>query len=439
MSFPRYPKYKDSGVEWTSEIPDHWQTIKGHSILSEKYETNKGMVSDNLLSLSFGRIVRRDVNTNDGLLPESFETYQVVEPGEIVFRPTDLQNDWNSLRSAIVTDRGIITSAYIAVKPRDGSSWFLNYLFRAYDLAKVFYSMGGGLRQAFKFKDIVNLPLIFPPLAEQHAIASFLDRETAKIDALIAEQQRLIELLQEKRQAVISHAVTKGLNPDAPMKDSGIEWLGEVPAHWEVRPLKYLATFQSGGTPSKEKLEYWNGDVPWASSKDMKSEVISDTIDHISQKAVDDGIASMVTAGSVLVVVRGMILLHTFPVVQVDRPMAINQDLKALSAGNGVLQSYLPWLLRGTPDATFQQVDEAAHGTKVLRMETWASIMLPVPPRNEQAEITSCIIDNCRCLDELMVQAEVATSLLQERRSALISAAVTGQIDVRGSGPKEAA
>jgi len=198
------------------------------------------MIEDNLLSLSYGRIVRKDIESNDGLLPESFETYQIIRPGDIVLRLTDLQNDKRSLRSAIVGEHGIITSAYLALHPTAVEPRFLAYLLRAYDITKVFYSMGGGLRQSMKFSDMKRMPVVVPAKEEQAAIASFLDLETAKIDALVAEQQKLIELLKEKRQALISHVVTKGLNSNVPMRDTGIKWLGIVPAHWRLLALKRL-------------------------------------------------------------------------------------------------------------------------------------------------------------------------------------------------------
>ena len=238
MSLPRYPEYKDSGVDWLGEVPAHWAINPFYSLASERTEPNSGMLEDNLLSLSYGRIVRKNIESNDGLLPESFETYQIVKPGDIVFRLTDLQNDKRSLRTAIVEEQGIITSAYLTAKPTGLQSGYLSHLLRAYDVTKVFYSMGGGLRQSMKFSDIKRLPTLAPSAEEQTSIATFLDRETAKIDGLIAEQEKLIALLAEKRQATISHAVTKGLNPDAPLKDSGVAWLGEVPAHWSVQTLQ---------------------------------------------------------------------------------------------------------------------------------------------------------------------------------------------------------
>ena len=246
MSFPAYPAYKDSGIEWLGEVPEHWTEKPFFSLVSERCESNSGMKHENLLSLSYGRIVNKDINSLDGLLPASFETYQVVHPGDIVFRLTDLQNDKRSLRSAIVRETGIITSAYLAGVCRGIFPEYANFLFRAYDSIKVFYSMGGGLRQSIKYSDMKWLPIWLPDWQEQTQIARFLDHETARIDALIEEQQRLIELLKEKRQAVISHAVTKGLDPTAPMKDSGVEWLGEVPAHWKVSKLGHYAQILTG-------------------------------------------------------------------------------------------------------------------------------------------------------------------------------------------------
>ncbi|MBI2380299.1 MAG: restriction endonuclease subunit S [Gammaproteobacteria bacterium] len=275
--------------------------------------------------------------------------------------------------------------------------------------------------------------LLSPPVDEQTAIAAFLDRETAKIDGLIAEQETLLALLAEKRQATISHAVTRGLDPDAPLKDSGVPWLGQVPAHWDIIPLKYLVNLKSGGTPSKENPDYWNGEIPWASAKDLKSEVLEDTQDHITEYAVSSGAASLVPAGAVLVVVRGMILARMFPVTELRVPMAINQDLKAVLPLDRIHGSYLAWLLRGSASESLNRLDEAGHGTKALRMDSWTSMQLPIPPILEQKAIASFILRETSRLDVLVSETNKAITLLKERRSALIAAAVTGQIDVRGA------
>ncbi|MCT7326250.1 restriction endonuclease subunit S [Ralstonia mojiangensis] len=432
MSLPRYAKSRDSGIPWVGQLPEHWQVTPLLSVARERSESNVGMKEDNLLSLSYGRIIRKDIEASDGLLPESFETYQVVQVGDVVLRLTDLQNDKRSLRSALVEERGIITSAYLALEPYRIHSAYFAHLLRAYDQTKVFYSMGGGLRQSMKYADLKRLSVLLPTDEEQLNIATFLDHETAKIDALIVEQEKLIALLAEKRQATISNAVTRGLNPDVPMKDSGVAWLGEVPAHWHISPLKHLVSLRSGGTPSKENVDYWNGDIPWASAKDLKSEQLFDTVDHITTLAVESGNASLVPVGTVLIVVRGMILARTFPVAQALVPMAINQDLKGITPKQCLYAQFLAWLLRGTADESLRRLDEAGHGTKALRMDAWTSMRLPLPPVDEQSVITDFLEQETAKLDSLVASALRAIDLLKERRASFITAAVTGQIDVRG-------
>ena len=248
--YPSYPQYKPSGIPWLGNVPSGWEVQPLGTQVSENKVYNHSLRENNVLSLSYGKIVRRDVSTNFGLLPESFDTYQIVNSGDIVLRLTDLQNDQRSLRVGLVTERGIITSAYIGLKVYNIYPLYCYFLLHSYDLSKVFYTFGGGVRQSMRYEDLKKLSIPVPPLEEQHAIATFLDRETAKIDALIAMKRRLLELLSEKRQALISHAVTKGLNPHAPMKDSGVEWLGNVPNGWDVVRLKDICQVN----PSKRSI-----------------------------------------------------------------------------------------------------------------------------------------------------------------------------------------
>lgn len=211
-------------------------------------------------------------------------------------------------------------------------------------------------------------------------------------------------------------------------KDSGAEWLGETPKHWGVAALKYLVSMKSGGTPSKDNLDYWDGDIPWASAKDLKVDYLSDTADHITQDAVDAG-ASLVPAGSLLVVVRGMILAKIFPVVQATTPMAINQDLKALQPKPGIDSRYLSWLLRGAEKESMRRTDEAGHGTKALRMDIWSAMPLPVPPVDEQCVIATFLDRETAKLNELMAEQEKLIALLKEKRQAVIAHAVTKGLD----------
>ena len=208
-------------------------------------------------------------------------------------------------------------------------------------------------------------------------------------------------------------------------RQTTVDWLKDLPTDWAMVPLKYVIRMRSGGTPSKSNIEYWDGDVPWASSKDLKVETLSDTEDHITQHAVETGAADLVPVGSVLIVVRGMILAHTFPVTTVSSPMAINQDLKALTPNASIHARYLPWLLRGTSHETLGRIDEAGHGTKVLRLETWTSMPVPIPPHVEQLSIAAFLDRETAKIDALVAEQRRLMELLKEKRQAVISHAVT--------------
>jgi type I restriction enzyme S subunit len=273
--------------------------------------------------------------------------------------------------------------------------------------------------------------LPFPPSDEQRAIVEFLDRETARIDALIEKKRRQIELLHEKRAALISHAVTKGLDPNAPMKDSRIDWLGKVPAQWQHRKLGYLVSMEGGCTPSKANADYWVGDTPWVSPKDMKTRVISDSEDHVSEEAVRDSSLRLIDAPVVLMVVRGMILAHTFPVAITAAPVTINQDMKALRPKPGCSAKYLAYLLEGISSLILSLVEESAHGTKCLRTEVWKNVNVFLPSPAAQADICAKLERKSKQISVLIDRISQSIDRLREYRAALISAAVTGKIDVR--------
>jgi type I restriction enzyme S subunit len=432
VSFPRYPEYKDSGVAWLGEVPAHWGVGPLYSLVAERDEPNMGMLEENLLSLSYGRIIPKDINSNDGLLPESFETYQIVRPGDIVFRLTDLQNDKRSLRTAIVEETGIITSAYVAARPVGITPRYLSQLLRAYDVTKVFYSMGGGLRQSMKFSDLKRLPTLLPPPDEQAAISAFLDRETAKIDALVAEQEKLIALLKEKRQAVISHAVTKGLVPDVPMKDSGIDWLGEVPAHWEMTRLKFVAAIQTGVAKGKDNSGRKTVTVPYLRVANVQDgyldlEDIADMeipAEDLDRYTLRPGDVLMNEGGDFDKLGRGHVwngeiepCIHQNHVFAV-RPVAVSSEL-------------LSWIT-SSDYAQFYFMGRSKQSTNLASISSSNIMELPVvlPPHPEQQEIAACLVEETGRLDDLVRGSEAAIVLLKERRSALISAAVTGKVDV---------
>jgi type I restriction enzyme S subunit len=415
VSVPAYRDYKDSGVAWLGAVPSHWIRKPLFALVRELDDRNDGMKEDNLLSLSYGQIKRKNIDDNDGLLPASFETYQIVERNDIIWRLTDLQNDQRSLRSGIVCERGIITAAYLATRPTGIHPEFLAFLLRAYDLTKVFYSMGGGLRQSMKYSDVKWLPIMLPSDEEQAAITAFLDRETAKIDALVSEQQRLIALLNEKRQAVISLAVTKGLNPDAPMKDSGIEWLGQIPAHWEVGPVKRYFEFMDGKRIplSAEERGGMQGEYPYYGA--------SGIIDYVDNFIFDEPLVLVSEDGANL-------LMRNYRIAFVARGQYwVNNHAHILKPLDGLVTFWADRIeaIELTPIIT-------GSAQPKLTADALEKLSLAVPPTlEERSKIEAYVADATAKFAPLMDEAQSAITLLQQRRAALIYAAVTGKIDVR--------
>jgi type I restriction enzyme S subunit len=200
---------KDSGVEWIGQIPAHWEVKRISDIAIQQKHKNVGLLEKNLLSLSYGKLKRKDIETSFGLLPESFETYQIVNPGNVILRLTDLQNDWTSLRVGLARERGIITSAYLCLRfSKHIHPVFSYYVLHVYDLSKVFYWLGSGLRSSMKFEDIKVLPFILPPLEEQKAIAEYLEIKTAHIEKIIETIKLEVEKLKELRKTLVNDVVT---------------------------------------------------------------------------------------------------------------------------------------------------------------------------------------------------------------------------------------
>ena len=200
---------KDSGIEWVGMIPAHWIIHPVYTYFGERKNKNRFGAEDNLLSLSYGRVIRKDINTSDGLLPESFNTYNIVEAGDIIIRPTDLQNDKRSLRTGLVKEHGIITSAYIDLCPiKKVDSRYFHFLLHAYDVMKVFYNMGNGVRQGLNYSEFSRLMVFEPPYDEQVAIANHLDAKCAEIDGIIAQKQEQLSTLEAYKKSLIYEYVT---------------------------------------------------------------------------------------------------------------------------------------------------------------------------------------------------------------------------------------
>lgn len=442
MSLKPYPKYKESGVEWIGEIPEGWEISKFRHLFRESCEKIENTVIGVMLSVSGyrGIEVKEYDDENRKRLDEDLVNYRIVRKGQLV-----VNTMWLNYAGLGISDyEGHVSPAYRSywVDPSlDGR--FCHYMMRCGKFVQGYTKFLTGIRPnslQMSRDDLMSFSVLTPPMAVQRAIAVFLDRETAKIDALIAEQESLITLLAEKRQAMISHAVTKGLNPNAKMKDSGVEWLGEVPEHWEIRKLKSFTHFKGGGTPSRENLAYWNGTIPWVSPKDMKVEDIYESEELITEVGLDNSTSNLIETNSVLMVVRSGILQHTIPVAINRVPVSLNQDMKALSFTDSrcLSEFFIRWV-QGLNELLLLAWSKQGATVESLEQQYVAETLVPLPPHEEQLSIVSFLKGEIGKFDTLTTEARSVIDLLKERRTALISAAVTGKIDVRGAVEAESA
>jgi type I restriction enzyme S subunit len=429
MTFPRYPDYKDSGVEWLGEVPAHWNVIaikwlspvlRGASprpIDDPKYFDDDG-------EYAWVRIA--DVSASDGVLQETTQRLSELgsslsvklEPGELfVSIAGTIGKPCVSAIKACIHD-GFVYFPRLEINPR--------LFYRIFESGTCYGGLGKwGTQLNLNTDTIGSIRIALPPSKELEQVLSFLDRETAKIDALIAEQQRLIELLKEKRQAVISHAVTKGLNPDAPMKDSGIEWLGEVPAHWEVIAAKRVA---SVFVPQRNKpeLNIEENGVYWATMDDMKNTEIHQTSLWVSKEAAENAGSRILNKGAIIASCVG-----NFGVASINTvDLIINQQLQAYIPKPTIKAEFFRYFI-GIAKVYFEQVGTAATLTYV-NQQGFENLPIVLPSLVEQEDLISYLDNEIAKLDALTTEAQRAIDLLKERRTALISAAVTGKIDVRG-------
>jgi len=437
--YQKYAEYKDSSVEWIGDIPDSWEVKPVFALFTPEMTKNIDGNETNVLSLSYGRIVQRDVENNHGLLPESFNTYQIVNDGDIILRLTDLQNDKRSLRVGLATQKGIITSAYLklsALKEIDPK--FAYRLLHSYDTTKVFYGMGGGLRQSMKFEDFRRLPILVPPKNDQVQIANFLDHETTQIDTLIAKQEKLIELLKEKRQAVISHAVTKGLNLNVPMKDSGVEWLGKVPEHWEIRRLKnIICSLESGCSVNAADIPAQSHELGVLKTScvytrsfrvEENKTVVPEDIQRVKCKVRKGSIIISRMNTPELVGASALVKVKADNIYLPDR-LWQTIFFENIEIDAEYLSHFMT--VQGFRDQIALGAEGASSSMQNIAKEDYLNINCLLPPLKEQILIREFIEQKLSILNHLNIKAQEVVDRLKERRTALISAAVTGKIDVR--------
>lgn len=434
-----YPAYQDSGVSWLGDIPAHWQQLPGRACLVEKKTPNVGMQETTVLSLSYGQIVVKPPEKLHGLVPASFETYQIIEPYDIVIRPTDLQNDWVSLRTGLAKTRGIITSAYMRLQTKGSlDPQYGHLLLHAYDLKKVFYGLGSGLRQNLSWRDFKYLPCLVPPPDEQAAIARFLHYVNRRTRRYIRAQKKLIALLEEQKQAIIQRAVTRSLDPNVRLKPSGVDWIGEMPGHWQIASVRRLITFITSGSRGWAKFYSDNGDL-FIQSGNLGRSMALDlaNVHRVRVPSGAEGQRTRIAKDDVLVCVTGA-LTGNVAFVNEDLPPAyVNQHVALVRPDPELI---LPRFLASALYSPFAQAQfklTEYGGTKQgLGLDDVRNVVIFVPSVEEQHQIVAHLDAQTTCFSKLIDGVKRKIGLIREYRTRLIADVVTGKLDVRQAAAK---
>ncbi len=420
--------YKDSGIEWIGEIPREWNLDISKNIFREHKLRNYKNLENNLLSLSYGKVVQKDIESLAGLIPESFSTYNIIQKDDIVLRLTDLQNDKRSLRTALCKeDRGIITSAYLTLRlVTNNNASYLHYLLHSYDVCKVFYNLGGGVRLGGSWSDVGKLPLLLPSLQEQAAIADFLDKKNAEIDAVIAKITQQIQTLKDYRKSLITETVTKGLDKTVSYKDSGIEWIGEIPEGWEISKVKYKYEFTTGFTPDTSNTEFYddeNGAI-WVTIADMdENKYIFDSKSKLSSIYIETYTPKPVKKGSLLYSFKLSVGKTAFA----GTDLYTNEAIGAFINHENVNLNYLNY-------ASFLMEFNAnrnIYNAKLLNSTLIKNSIIVVPPLQEQAAIADFLDDKTTKIDCIIAKKEQQLDIIKEHRKSLIYEYVTGKKRVK--------
>ncbi len=429
-----YPKYAQSEAPWIGEVPDHWEMKPTGSVLQLKRElVGKNSADFPLLSLTLRGVILRDLTENKGKFPAEFDTYQAVEPGDLVFCLFDVAETPRTV--GLAHARGMITGAYDVFQPcaaLDGR--FMEYLYLSVDQPKALSYLYSGLRKVIRMPTFKSIKWPIPPLPEQRCIADYLDHETARIDTLIEEQQRLIEMLRDRRQAVIENAVFKGL-VDVELRENHEPWLPLTPSHWTMAQLGFITDTLAGYAFPSDGFSSDTNHVRLVRGVNIKPGRMdwSDTVYWDLEDSPAGPEYSLSSGDLVLGMDRPFVSggVRVASIADEDTPALLLQRVMRLRPTDGCDRSYLRYVV--STGAFLAYLEPLFTGVSVPHMSEWQvrKFKMPFPPLDEQRSIAAYLDEQTAKVDALIAETERFIELSRERRSALITVVVTGQIDVR--------
>lgn len=425
--FKRYDSYKNSGIEWLGEIPSHWE-MKKHKYC---FVLNKEIVGNNssnlqLLSLTKNGIKAIDKFDQSGKVPISFDTYQFISKDDIVMCLFDL--DVSAVFSGISPYEGMISSAYKSFKCNSNLlPKYCDYFFRNVFVNRKYKIYSKNVRFTMNVDDFMSLYIPLPPKDEQEKIASYLDEKIAKIDAFISGKEKFIELLKEQKQIIINDAVTKGLNKNAKFKDSGVEWLGEIPSHWKnIKTTHIFNRIGSGTTPTSTNTKYYDGEINWLQTGDLADDIIYKTSKKITHKALKDFSTLKIYPKNSLVIAMYGATIGKVGILDIET--TTNQACCVLSDTKQILEKYaFYWFL-----ASKNNIISLGYGggQPNISQDLIKSLRITLPPKSEQEKIVEYIETKTAKIDKLVNLEQEYIKSLKEYKASLIDSVVTGKVRI---------
>ena len=422
---------KDSGISWVGEIPKEWRCLPIRALFTENRNKNFLGKETKALQFKYGTIVpKKNFDPEENYVAETILNYNIVDRGMIMLNGLNLNFDFVSKRIALVAERGIITSAYMSFYPTDTTavlSEYANYLLKSYDNCAAFHNMGGGVRKILNFDELKRQYFVLPPLVEQQRIADFLDRECGKIDGLKADIQAQIDTLEQYKRSIITEAVTHGLNPSAPMKDSGIPWVGNIPKHWNCCSLKYNYNTISGATPNSNDISLWDGEIVWVTPADYKTKdvYVFSGARKITYKGYLSCSTTLIKQGNIIFSKRAPI--GSVAINKVE--LCTSQGCLSVVRKTGNVNNKYFYYLFSVNDETFNLF---GSGTtfKEISAKDFLSIKFPLPPLDEQQEIADYLDNKCAEIEQIIADKKTQIETLDGYKKSLIYEYVTGKKEV---------
>ncbi|HFC8477769.1 TPA: restriction endonuclease subunit S [Neisseria subflava] len=422
----RYDSYKDSGVEWLGDVPSHWELKRLKQLFVEK--KHKQNLSLNCGAISFGKVIEKD---DDKVTEATKRSYQEVLKGEFLINPLNLNYDLISLRIALSEIDVVVSAGYIVLKAKQIiNKKYFSYLLHRYDV-EYMKLLGSGVRQTINYGHISDSILVAPPLSEQQKIAQFLDDKTAKIDQAVDLAEKQIALLKEHKQILIQNAVTRGLNPDVPLKDSGVEWIGQVPEHWEVKKIKHVTSkIGSGITPLGGGSNYIDSGIPLLRSQNIHFDRIDlNDVARISEFTHNSMKNSKVRKGDVLLNITGGSLGRCF-YVDSNEEMNVNQHVCIIRPNKKINTIFLNMLLASEIGQKQIWFFQQGGGREGLNFQAIKNFYLPLPDLEEQQKIAIYLNKQATKIDQAIALKTAHIEKLKEYKSVLINDVVTGKVRV---------